>query len=137
MKYIAVFDIPDGYNMGCALGKIAPKGREFYEEKDFENCYAQIEPLTEEQTKAFEGFNAITRLIADLGLVNAYEMPSFWTKAKDYKVIPTKYHKGYMQALEDVEKEMRLRFGFAERKGNVIDHIFGVEENDCDKGAKE
>ena len=51
----------------------------------------------------------------DLGVGNAYDMPSFWfNNKKDYKVIPTKYHKGYMQALEDVEKEIRKRFGFAE-----------------------
>lgn len=128
MKYIAVFDVPGGYAMGCAVGKIAPKEHEGYTDADFENLYAQIEPLTEEQAKAFEVFNTITRLIYDLGLVNAYDMPSFWTKAKDYKVIPTQYHKGYMQALNDLEKEIRLRFGFAERNGNVIDHLFGGEE---------
>lgn len=130
MKYIAVFDVPGGYAMGCAVGMIAPKEHEGYTDADFENLYAQIEPLTEEQAKAFEVFNTITRLIYDLGLVNAYDMPSFWTKSKDYKVIPTQYHKGYMQALNDLEKEIRLRFGFAERNGNVIDHLFGVEDGD-------
>jgi hypothetical protein len=44
-------------------------------------------------------------------------MPGFWYKdRKDYKVIPTKFHKGYMKALEDVEKAIRSRFGFAERE---------------------
>lgn len=128
MKYIAVFDIPDGYAMGCALGKIAPKGRDYYEDKDYENAYAEIEPLTEEKTKVYEGFNAIMRLIYDLGLANAYDMPSFWTRSNDYKVIPTQYHKGYMQALEDVESAIREQFGFAERNGNVIDHLFGFDE---------
>ena len=127
MKYIAVFNIPDGYSMGCALSKIAPKGKEVYEDKDFENAYAQIEPLTEEKAKAFEGFNTITGLIYDLGLANAYDMPSFWTRSKDYKVIPTQYHKGYMQALEDVESAIRKQFGFADRNRNVIDHIFGLD----------
>ena len=130
MKYIAVFDVPDGYAMGCAVGKIAPKDHEGYSDADFENLYAQIEPMTEEQVKVFEGYNVITRLLHDLGLHNAYEMPSFWTKAKDYKVIPTQYHKGYMQALDDLEKEIRLRFGFAERNGNVIDHFFRGEDGD-------
>lgn len=128
MKYIAVFDVPDGYAMGCAVGKIAPKDHEGYTDADFENLYAQIEPLTEEQAKAFEGFNAITSLIYDLGLANAYDMPSFWTKAKDYKVIPTTYHKGYMQALDDLEKVIRKQFGFAEREGNVIDRLFGASQ---------
>jgi hypothetical protein len=60
-------------------------------------------------------------------------MPSFWyNNQKDYKVIPTKYHQGYMKALEDVEKEVRKRFGFAERNGAMIDHIFGF-----DKGEEE
>ena len=38
MKYIAVFDIPDGYGMGCAVAKICPKDGEIREEKDFENA---------------------------------------------------------------------------------------------------
>lgn len=116
MKYIAIFDIPDGYGMGCAIAKIAMKGKEFYEENDFENVYAQTEPLSEKKAEVFERFNVATRVIQDLGLHCAYDMPSFWcNRGKDYTVIPTKYHKGYMQALDDVEKEIRLRFGFAER----------------------
>ena len=59
-----------------------------------------------------------------LGIDNAYDMPSFWcNNRKDYKVIPTKYHQGYMKALEDVENEVRKRFGFSERS-NVIDVPF-------------
>lgn len=116
MKYIAVFDIPDGYAIGCALAKIAPKGKEVYEERDFEDAYAQTEPLSEKKAEVFERFNVANRVIQDLGLRCAYDMPSFWSNGgKDYTVIPTRYHKGYMQALEDVEKEIRLRFGFAER----------------------
>ena len=49
MKYIAVFDIPDGYGIGCAVAKIAPKGKEVYEYNDFENAYAQTEPLSEKK----------------------------------------------------------------------------------------
>ena len=121
MKYIAVFDIPDGYGFGCATAKIAPKGKDIYEEKDFENEYAQIEPLSEEKAEIFERFNTVNRIMQDIGLSNAYDMPSFWcNKGKDYKVIPTKFHKGYMKALEDVEKAIRLRFGFAERDNIVI-----------------
>ena len=47
------------------------------------------------------------------------------------KVIPTKYHKGYMKALEDVEREIRNRFGFAERE-NVVSYFFnaGLESRD-------
>ena len=116
MKYIAVFDIPDGYTIGCAVAKIAPKGKEVYEDSDFENAYAQTESLSERKAEVFERFNVATRVMHDLGLRCAYDMPSFWCNdGKDYTVIPTKYHKGYMQALEDVEKEIRLRFGFAER----------------------
>lgn len=121
MKYIAVFDIPDGYGFGCAIAKIAPKGKDIYEEKDFENAYAQIEPLSEEKAEIFERYNTVNRIMQDIGLSNAYDMPSFWcNKGKDYKVIPTKYHKGYMQALEDVEREIRLRFGFAERDSVIM-----------------
>lgn len=121
MKYIAIFDIPDGYGIGCAIAKIAPKGKEFYTDKDFENAYAQTEPLSEEKAEIFDRFNTVDRVISDLGLHCAYDMPSFWcNKGKDYAVIETKYHKGYMQALEDVEKEVRLRFGFAERDNSIL-----------------
>ena len=120
MKYIAIFDIPDGYGIGCAVAKIAPKGKERYEEEDYDNAYAQVESLSEEKAEIFERFNTVSRVMFDLGLSNAYDMPSFWSnKRKDYTVIPTKYHKGYMQALEDVEREVRKRFGFAE-KDNVL-----------------
>ena len=53
----------------------------------------------------------IERIINDLGVSCAYDMPGFWIKNQtDYKVIQTKYHKGYMQALDDVMKEIRDRF---------------------------
>lgn len=121
MKYIAIFNVPDDYNLGCASAKIAPKGKDVYSEDDYKDAYAQIEPLSDEKTEVFERFNAVNRIMDDLGLSNAYDMPSFWTSdRKNYKVIPTQYHKGYRQALEDMEKEIRNRFGFAERD-NILD----------------
>ena len=122
MKYIAIFDLPEGYKMGCALGKmINPEGKEIYNEEDFENVYAQIEPLSEQKAEVFRRFALVERIMRDLGISNAYDMPSFWcNKGKDYKVIPTKYHQGYMQALEDVEREIRKQFGFSERD-NLVD----------------
>lgn len=126
MKYIAIFDLPDGYKMGCACGKMISaeaRAKEIYTEEDFENCYAQIEPLSEQKAEVLKHFNTVERIIDELGMSNAYDMPSFWcNKGKDYKVIPTKYHQGYMQALEDVEREVRLRFGFSERD-NVVDMV--------------
>lgn len=117
MKYIAVFDIPDGYGIGCASAKIAPKGKDVYTDSDFEDAYAQVEPLSKEKAEVIERFNAVDRVIQDLNIGCCYDMPGFWCKnGKDYKVIPTKYHKGYMRALEDVEKAIRSRFGFAERE---------------------
>lgn len=130
MKYIAVFDVPDGYGIGCATAKIAEKGKEIYCDEDFKDIYADTEPLSEEKTEIFERFNTVSRIMQDLGIGCAYDMPSFWTKGNEYKVIETKYHKGYMQALDDVEKEVRKRFGFADRDDNVIFHIFGVEEKE-------
>lgn len=124
MKYIAIFDIPDDYAIGCAYAKIAPKGKEVYYDSDFDDCYANIEPLSEEKAEVFEKFNAVERIMQDLGLSCAYDMPSFWNSNRNsYTVIQTKYHKGYMKALEDAEREIRLRFGFAERDGAIIDHI--------------
>ena len=122
MKYIAIFDLPEGYKMGCACGKmINPEGKDVYQPEDFENVYAQVEPLSEKKAEVFERFNTVTRILQDLGVGCAYDMPSFWCNGrKDYKVIPTKYHQGYMKALEDVEKDVREWFGFSERE-NVID----------------
>jgi len=121
MKYIAIFNVPDGYGIGCAVAKVAPKDKERYEDNDFLNVYAQVEPLSEEKAEIFEKYNTVYRVMSDLGISNAYNMPSFWCKkATEYTVIPTKYHKGYMQALEDVEKEIRKRLGFADRD-NVIE----------------
>lgn len=122
MKYIAVFDIPDGYGMGCACGKMAQRGKERYKQEDFEDCYAQVEPISEEKAEVLDKYNTISRIISDLGISCAYDMPSFWVHGhKDYKVIKTNYHKGYMQALEDIEKEVRKQFGFDERD-NVADY---------------
>ena len=113
--------------MGCACGKmINPEGKDVYQPEDFENVYAQVEPLSEKKAEVFEKFNTVTRILQDLGVGCAYDMPSFWCNGrKDYKVIPTKYHQGYMKALEDVEKSVRERFGFSERE-NVIYPPFGM-----------
>ena len=127
MKYIAIFDLPEGYKMGCACGKmINPEGKDVYQPEDFENVYAQVEPLSEKGAEVFERFNIVTRILQDLGVGCAYDMPSFWCNGgKDYKAISTKYHQGYMKALEDVEKDIRKRFGFSERE-NVIYPPFGM-----------
>lgn len=120
MKYIAIFDIPDDCGIGCALAKVAKKDGKIKTDSDFENAYAQVEPLSTEGTEIIKRFNMVDRILADLGLHNAYDMPSFWcNNGKDYKVIPTQYHKGYMQALDDVERGIRLQFGFAEHDNTL------------------
>lgn len=107
MKYIAVFDIPDDYGIGMAVAKIAPKGKNNYTDKDFETVYAQVEPLSEEKAEIFELHKAAERVISDLSLHCAYDMPSFWcNKGKDYAVIETKYHKG-----TDKRQEKRCKAG--------------------------
>lgn len=117
MKYIAVFDVPDGYVMGCAIAMICKDDdKPIRTEDDYQKVYAQTEPLASKPEEAFDRFNAIIRIIQDLGLSNAYDMPSFWiNNGKDYKVIETRYNKGYAQALSDVEESVRLRFGFEKR----------------------
>ena len=60
----------------------------------------------QEAINAMEKINCVFK---DLGLSCAYDMPSFWCHdGKDYKVILTKYHKGYQQALSDAEKHIKL-----------------------------
>ena len=120
MKYIAIFDIPDDYGIGCAVAKVIQKDKYPRCDKDFENAYAQVEPLSSENAEILERFNTVDRVLADLGLHNAYDMPSFWcNNGKDYKVIDTKYHKGYMKALNDVERDIRKQFGFAEHDNTL------------------
>ena len=116
MKYIAIFDIPDDYGIGCAVAKIAKNDGKEKTSSDYENAYAQVEPLSSVSAEVLDRFNTVDRVLSDLGLHNAYDMPGFWcNNGKDYRVIDTKYHKGYRQALADVEKEIRMQFGFAER----------------------
>ena len=87
MKYIAIFDVPDGYAIGCALAKMAIKGKEVYQPEDSKNVYAQVEPLSDKGAEVLERFNAVERVLQDLGLGCAYDMPSFWTNGgKDYKI---------------------------------------------------
>lgn len=121
MKYIAVFDIPDDCAIGCAFVKMAKKGKEMYTNDDFTNVYADVEPLVNEKAEVFERFNTVERVLRDVGISCAYDMPRFWSNNREkYHVIATKYHKGYMQALDDIEKEIRRRFGFAEREDMIL-----------------
>ena len=50
----------------------------------------------------------IQRIFNKLNTMCAFDIPSFWTTDKNgkkqYKVIPDKWHKGYLQALDDAEK---------------------------------
>ena len=138
MKYIAVFEVPDGYVMGCAMGKICPKDKEVRTDKDYENVYANVEPLSAEQEEAFDRYDAVERLIQDLVIHNAYSMPGFWTNnGSDYKVIETKYNKGYFQALDDIEREARKRFGFAERTDADRCHFECIEAMEKEERKEE
>ena len=48
-------------------------------------------------------------IIRGLNLDNAYDMPGFYCyNRQDYRVIETRYHKGYRQALADVEAKLEL-----------------------------
>lgn len=59
-----------------------------------------------------ETVKAVLEIINRCGLNNAYDRPSFWyNKGKDYKVIDTKYHRGYDQALADIEEAVKALKG--------------------------
>lgn len=62
--------------------------------------------------------DALLEKLGMLGVSNAYDRPSFWygKDKKDYKVIPTKYHNGYDNALADVEKAIQEMPTIEERK---------------------
>lgn len=62
--------------------------------------------------------DALKQKLEMLGVSNAYDRPGFWygKDKKDYKVIPTKYHAGYDNALADVEKAIQELPTIEERK---------------------
>ena len=121
MKYIAIFDIPDDYKIGCASAKICQGGKDIYAVEDYEDAYAHVEPLAEQQAEVFDRFLLLEKVMINLGLDCAFDMPGFWTNNREnYKVIPTKFHKGYMQALKDVEKDIRKAFGFSEIDNTIM-----------------
>ena len=66
--------------------------------------------------------NKMNRVFGELGLHCAYDMPSFWAKDKKgkrkYVVINDKYHKGYQQALNDVEERINEVFGIKKEAEN-------------------
>lgn len=78
-------------------------------------------PSVQPERKKGKWIEKFDRIIRELGVNCAYDMPSFWcNQGKNYKVIPTKYHKGYMQALADVEKRMKEAEECPEKKQFVF-----------------
>ena len=64
-----------------------------------------------------EAIEKIDRVFNELEVCNAFDRPSFWTKdMSKYVVINDKYHKGYQQALEDVERRIKEIFEEAENE---------------------
>ena len=54
--------------------------------------------------KGLSLWDSLNREIYKLGVDCAYDMPGFrCNNGKSYTVIPTKWHKGYQKALDDVE----------------------------------
>lgn len=76
----------------------------------------------------------VLEIISRIGILNAYDRPSFWfNKGMDYKVIDTKYHRGYDQALADVEREVltlkggeRMRSATKEERESVDCYIIAI-----------
>lgn len=85
---------------------------EISEQSELANNSPKLANENDELISRADAINAmenINRVFNDLGLSCAYDMPSFWyNNGKDYKVIPTRYHKGYQQALSDAEKRIKL-----------------------------
>lgn len=76
--------------------------------------YVTYDTCIEREKMAYDAaLDKVIRIIDEHGLSNAYDRPSFWyNKGKDYKVIPTKYHAGYDQALGDIRAAVKaLREG--------------------------
>lgn len=62
-------------------------------------------PLTESDDCVSRG--QLDKCLYELRMDNIYDMPSFWCHDnKDYRVIPTKYYKGYEQAIMDIEEKI-------------------------------
>lgn len=66
-----------------------------------------MDDLISRQT-VIDAAEAVYAIFRQLGIDNAFDRPGFWChEGKDYKVIPTNYHKGYDQALEDAERRIK------------------------------
>ena len=64
-----------------------------------------------------QAIEKINRILRELSVRNAFDMPSFWTNnMSKYVVINDKYHKGYQQALEDAESRIKEIFEEAENE---------------------
>jgi hypothetical protein len=74
----------------------------------------------------------INYILHSMGVKNAYDMPSFWAnKGKDYKVIPTQWHKGYQQAIADMEKQFNALPSVQPQQ--KIGHNCNEDYADCDQ----
>ena len=81
-----------------------------------------IQALSQEPCDAISR-ESVDRILRDMGVHCAYDMPSFWAnKGKDYKVIPTKWHKGYQQAVADFDKRIRELPSVTQKSGKWIEH---------------
>ena len=67
---------------------------------------AVIEALEQEPCNDCVSREEIKQVVRGLATECAFDRPSFDTK-EGYKVIPTKYHKGYEQALIDIEEKIK------------------------------
>ena len=56
MKYKAIFDIPDGYKIGCAVAKICPNDGKIRKDSDFENAYAATIPYDDDKEQSAEEY---------------------------------------------------------------------------------
>ena len=105
----------------------------------FEDALTEsIKALSQEPCDAVSR-ESVNRILRDMGVNCAYDMPSFWAnKGKDYKVIPTKWHKGYQQAVADFDKRIN-ELPSVTQKSDVLDKIRDeIEEhtdgnNHCDE----
>jgi hypothetical protein len=76
--------------------------------KDYINALIMaIKALEQEPCDDCVSREQFDKCLYELRMNNAYDMPSFWCHDnKDYKVIPTKYNKGYERAIMDIEEKI-------------------------------
>ena len=83
------------------------RGRAVSKSGSYEDGYAQA---TKDYNAYIEDGYDNHFVLRDLNLKAMFDMPGFWNRDRsDYKVICTRFYRGYQDALADIEYQLQLQ----------------------------